>query len=347
MKKLRLGIVGTGMIASVIAKAVKSSEKAVVTGVASRTFARAQAFAEEHGIADAFESISALLQSKNVDAIYVATPTAGREEICIDVLNAGKHLISEKPFLCLDSVLRISEKAKQKGLAFMDATHFTHHSRTAAINTYRRENLGDVKTIRTSFYFPFMDRENIRFNPEKEPSGAIGDMAWYNMRAIVEFMQSDLAVRNIVGSTRVDSLTKAVIGGSGLIEFTNGRSSMLSFGYDAAVCQMDLDIICDNGLLQVDDFVLDWKDGFAFDNPEHTPNFIVRQGMMSPTEFVITSIETEKPQALHMIEAFYDLVFAASEEERTAAVSRAINTQALLDSFVDAVTPRQIGQQTN
>ena len=48
------------------------------------------------------------------------------------------------------------------------------------------ELIGFPRSLHTMFYFPFSDRENIRFDPTDEPMGAVGDMAWYSMRAVVE-----------------------------------------------------------------------------------------------------------------------------------------------------------------
>lgn len=333
MSSTRFGIIGSGMIAGVIAKAINQSTVATLKAAASRRPENAQAFAQEHNIPLVFTGWNQLVASEELDAVYVATPTAGREEICIAVLEAGKHLISEKPFLNSASVKRIAALAEAKGLAFMDATHFTHHPRTAEVIRYQQREIGPVNRIRTSFFFPFMDRENIRFNPVKEPTGAVGDMAWYNLRAIVEFMRPDAELKFIHGTVRRDEQTGAVIGGTGMLEFTNGQTSSFDFGYDAGVCQMDLDIIGENGLIQLDDYVLDWKDGFAFDNQAHVASFRVRQGMASPAEFIQHPVATDRPQSVHLIDDFCDLVAQRNGARRADAVQRAINTQALLDQF--------------
>ncbi|QSP94914.1 Gfo/Idh/MocA family oxidoreductase [Marinobacter salinisoli] len=333
MEPIRIGIVGTGMIAGVIANAIKQSDHGHLVAVASRRHERAAEFAQEHGIAEAYGSWQELVQAKGIDAVYVATPTAGREEICLAALNAGKHLISEKPFLNAESVKRIASAAEARGLSFMDATHFTHHPRTQAVVKTQQADLGRVNRVRTSFFFPFMDRENIRFDSSKEPTGAVGDMAWYNMRAIVEFMRPTQPVKTLHGTIRRDDQTGAVVGGTGMIEFEGGQVSSFDFGYDAGVCQMDLDIIGEQGLIQMDDYVLDWKDGFAFNNPEHVAQFRVRQDMAAPEDFKPVLVPTPKPQAANMIDGFCRLVRKPSEGDRLLAVQRALQTQSLLDRF--------------
>ena len=333
MTSIRFGIIGSGMIAAVVAKAIQQSANASLVAVASRRPEKAREFAAEHGIPMVLEDWEQLIQEDSVDAVYIATPTAGREEICLAALEAGKHLISEKPFISSASVKRIAAFASSKGLAFMDATHFSHHPRTQAVIHSQQAELGRVSRIRTSFFFPFMDRSNIRFDPAKEPTGAVGDMAWYSMRAIVEYMRPDSPVTSVSGALRRDSQSGAIVGGAGLVEFASGQTSSFDFGYDAGVCQMDLDILGENGLIQLDDYVLDWKDGFAFSNPAHAASFNLRQGMASPAEFKRIQTVTEQPQAVHMIQNFASQVLQNDSERNDEVARRAIQTQELLDQF--------------
>ncbi|MBN8430063.1 Gfo/Idh/MocA family oxidoreductase [Microbulbifer salipaludis] len=333
MSLIRFGVIGSGMIAAVVAKAIQQSANASLVAVASRRREKAQEFAAEHSVPMVFDDWRQLIQEDSVDAVYIATPTAGREEICLAALEAGKHLISEKPFISSDSVKRIAALASAKGLAFMDATHFTHHPRTQTVVEHQQAELGNVSRIRTSFFFPFMDRSNIRFDPAKEPTGAVGDMAWYSMRAIVEYMRPESPVKAMYGALRRDAQSGAVVGGAGLVEFSSGQTSSFDFGYDAGVCLMDLDIIGETGMIQLDDFVLDWKDGFAFSNPKHVTGFNLRQEMATPTEYRRVPTETAQPQVVHMVENFAAQVRQNDRERNQAVAHRAIETQELLDQF--------------
>jgi predicted dehydrogenase len=336
MSSLRFGIIGSGMIAGVIANAIHQAPSAQLVAVASRRQTRASEFAQEYKIPTVYTDWQELIQAADIDVVYVATPTAGREEICLAALQSGKHLISEKPFISADSARRIAAQAEGKGLAFMDATHFSHHPRTAEIMRLQETKIGKAQRLRTSFFFPFMDRSNIRFDPLKEPTGAIGDMAWYSMRAIVEYLRPNSEVFNIAAVVRRDQDTGAYVGGAGLIEFASGQTSSFDFGYDAGVCQMDLDILGEAGLIQIDDYVLDWKDGFAFNNPKHTNRFTLRQGMATPGEFTHVLVPTEQPQAVHLVENFCAMAHEPHGSASQSAAQRAIDTQTLLDSYCQA-----------
>ncbi len=97
-QKLRLGIVGTGMIANVIAEAVKAADGCQLAAVSSRRLETAEEFSRNHGIERPFGSWQEMVASEVVDAIYVATPTAAREEVCLAAAQNGKHVLGEKPF---------------------------------------------------------------------------------------------------------------------------------------------------------------------------------------------------------------------------------------------------------
>ncbi|HEU5138015.1 MAG TPA: Gfo/Idh/MocA family oxidoreductase [Steroidobacteraceae bacterium] len=72
-----------------------------------------------HGIPGAFGSWSEMLASNTVDAVYVATPTSVREEVCLLAAANGKHVLGEKPFANLPSLRRITSACRKNGVGFM------------------------------------------------------------------------------------------------------------------------------------------------------------------------------------------------------------------------------------
>ena len=338
MNALNIGIVGSGMIAGVIANAIKQSSQANLAAVASRRVESANTFAAEHGVELVFDTWQQLISSDHIDAVYVATPTASKEEIAVAAAQQGKHILVDKPLASLDSLLNMTNAAKDNGVAFMDATHFSNHPRTAHIRQTLLDSIGEPQAVRTSFFFPFMDRSNIRFNPEKEPTGAVGDMAWYSMRAIAEYLNTDAGISQISGSIVRDEQTGAVIRGAGFVAFADGKTSTFDFGYNAGVCLMDLDILGHEGMLHMDDFVLDWKHGFAFDNPDHVVGYTRRTGMQQPKEFEYLGVDTEQAQSVVMIDNFAALAAAPESDAAQHAVKTSIQTQSLLDAFWQAVS---------
>ena len=208
MAQVGFGIVGPGFIAGVIADAIANSDHARLTAVSSRRIENARRFtANRQGVA-AVEGVDSLLARPDVDAVYVATPTVAKEEIALAAIAAGKHVLVDKPFVDHASVLRMTDAAAARGLVFMDATHFVHHPRTAAFRAAIAEKVGSPRSLHTAFYFPFSDRDNIRFDPAQEPMTALGDMAWYSMRAVVEYLRPEGRITKAVVAPERDPETE-------------------------------------------------------------------------------------------------------------------------------------------
>ncbi|WP_444914068.1 Gfo/Idh/MocA family protein [Microbulbifer sp. TRSA007] len=126
MPKLYFGVVGTGEIADFTARAISQAGNARLSSVASRRYTSTKEFAREHGIPNDYPDWRSLVEAQDSHAIYVASPTTSRKEICLAALANHKHLLCEKPFLNTASVDKIAARAQPEGLTFMDATHFTH-----------------------------------------------------------------------------------------------------------------------------------------------------------------------------------------------------------------------------
>lgn len=333
MSTLRIGIVGSGMIAGVIANAVKEVETATLAAVSSRRPESAGEFAKEHKIPTIFATWDEMIKSDLVDAVYVATPTAVKEEISVAAAHNNKHILVDKPFASVESLEHIIGAAQQNNVTFMDATHFAHHPRTHQIKNTVHKSIGEPIVVRTCFFFPFLDKENIRFNVDKEPTGAVGDMAWYSMRAVAEYLSPTTEIRIISGGITRDKDSGAVIKGSGLIVFDDDKSTTFDFGYNAGVCLMELDILGSEGMFHIDDFVLDWKDGFAFDNPDYKVGYTKRSEMQEPGDFEFIEAEATEPQTQSMIRTFTGYALEPGSQQETESTRITRLTQSLLDRF--------------
>ena len=95
---VRWGLMSTASIGSVVLRAVAGSRLTRFTAVASRDGAKARAFAAEHQIVAAVGSYEELLARDDVDAVYVALPISFHTEWTVRALQAGKHVLCEKPF---------------------------------------------------------------------------------------------------------------------------------------------------------------------------------------------------------------------------------------------------------
>ncbi len=294
LETVRWGIVGTGGIANSMAGMIKLADASAIGAVSSRRMETARAFASMHGVPNAFDSWQEMIDSDDVDAIYVATPTSVREEICVAAANGGKHVLGEKPFASLPSVKRITEACRDNNVAFMDGTHFVHHPRTLDIRQNRTERLGDVWSVASAFQFGLADRGNIRYNPELEPMGAIGDAGWYNMRAAVEYLAPDVILDTVSAHLRRDSETGAAISGTGVLDFTDGSTSTWNCGFDSGAVVMDLRITGTEGVINVDDFL--------GQNPDGSADVLYRTGSWGSMTSEEINVASARPGAALMFE---------------------------------------------
>ena len=332
-QSIRWGFVGSGFIANWMASVVKDADNSELAAVSSRRMKTAEAFADEHRISRAFDSWADMMAWDGVDAIYVATPTSVREEICIAAANSGKHVLGEKPFASLASVQRIAAACRKSGVGFMDGTHFVHHPRTHDIRATMQESVGWPWSLDSAFQFGLEDRGNIRYNTNLEPLGAIGDAGWYNMRAIVEYLSPNADLRSACTYLRRDKETGAAISGSGVVVFEDGATSTWNCGFDSGAVNMDLRISGANGVIRLDDFVAGDADGSA--------SYTLHKGGFGPgsSRETIESARA-KPGNVLMFEDFAAMVGNRDAIERSIRSTE--RTQALLDAVWNAGVESEI-----
>ncbi len=329
------GIVGTGMIAGVVAHALAHSTTAQLRAVSSRQLANAQRFVAERPGVKAVEGLEALLSRADIDAVYFAIPSVAKEAGALAAIAAGKHVLVEKPFVSHASAQRMAEAAAAKGVLFMDATHFVHHPRTAAIQAALPARIGPPRTLHTTFYFPFPDGPNIRFDPRQEPLTALGDLGWYSMRAIVEYLRPAGQVSQAVAIASRDPRAGAIMQASGLIAFESGEASTFDVGFTASTVRMDLQLTGTTGVIEMDDFVLDWENSWPFKNPGDQCGYFHRTGMASRHEVTFIATPAPAPAEVSMVENFAALARGA-EPDRLAFAAATLKTQEYLDAVWQA-----------
>src|SRR5215213_1546381 len=119
---IRWGIAATGGTARQFAVGLSETEDAEAVAVASRTAERAEEFGAEFDIAHRHASYEALAEDPDVDVVYVATPHSRHEAHTLLFLEAGKHVLCEKPFALNEAqARRMIDTARERGLFVMEA----------------------------------------------------------------------------------------------------------------------------------------------------------------------------------------------------------------------------------
>jgi predicted dehydrogenase len=166
-----------------------------VAAVASRDADRSRKFIEDCQQKDPFTpapvalgSYEALLESKDIDAVYIPLPTGVRKDWVLRAAASGKHVLCEKPCgVNAADVREMIEACRQHRVQFMDGVMFMHNPRLDRIRKILDEGkeLGTIKRITSVFSFAMgadVFEENVRVNSELEPAGSLGDLGWYCIR---------------------------------------------------------------------------------------------------------------------------------------------------------------------
>ncbi|RJT80057.1 gfo/Idh/MocA family oxidoreductase [Arthrobacter cheniae] len=129
-KTLRWGVLGTARIIRKTIPALQQTRNGEVIGIASRTEERAREYADKHGVPQAFSSYEALLASPDIDAVYISLPNALHREWVLKSLDAGKHVLCEKPLaMSAAEVEEITRKAEETGLRVLEGFMYRFHPR--------------------------------------------------------------------------------------------------------------------------------------------------------------------------------------------------------------------------
>jgi xylose dehydrogenase (NAD/NADP) len=177
---IRWGLLSTADINQPVIRAARASDTAEVVAVGSRDQARADAYARANDIARAYGSYEALLAADEVDAVYISLPNSLHVDWAIRALEAGKHVLCEKPFgRRPDEVERAFDVAEEAGLILMEGFMWRHHPQTRKLEeVVRSGRIGEPRVVRTRFSFPLDDLANIRMRPELD-GGGLMDVGCY------------------------------------------------------------------------------------------------------------------------------------------------------------------------
>jgi predicted dehydrogenase len=218
---IRWGVIGTANIARVaVIPAIQAAEGSVVSAVASRDPDKAKAFAAKLEIPCFYGTYQELLNDPDIDAVYIPLPNSLHMEWAVKAMNAGKHVLSEKPLALNSDQCRMMEKAaKDNNVLLMEAFMYRFHPRTVKVKEMIEQGvIGDVSTIEASFTFRLNNPENIRLSADLG-GGALMDVGCYCVNVIRTMIgQEPVAVSafSVPAESGVDgSLT-------GLISFPGG-----------------------------------------------------------------------------------------------------------------------------
>jgi predicted dehydrogenase len=150
------GILSTARINELVLAGARKSDRVVFDAVASRDRDRAEAYAQANGIGRAYGSYDELLADGSLEAVYISLPNDMHVEWSIRALEAGKHVLCEKP-LATDpaDAAHVFDVADENGLHLMEGFMWLHHPLVARVRQLVDQGaIGDLRLIRAAFSFP-------------------------------------------------------------------------------------------------------------------------------------------------------------------------------------------------
>ena len=211
MSSIRWGLLGAGWIATrTIAPAMHAANDTIVQAVASRDSKRSEAL----NPLTIHQSYEALINDPLVDAVYISLPNHLHCQWTVAALNAGKHVLCEKPFaMNTAEVETMIQASRDNDRLLVEAVWSRWHPRMIrAVDYVKAGNIGDIVSIESSFTFPASIDENYRAVPAMG-GGALFDVGVYPLHAMAALV-GDTAQAEIekcevsVGPTGVDLTTK-------------------------------------------------------------------------------------------------------------------------------------------
>lgn len=227
-KKIRWGIIATGNISSQFATALNDTKGAELLACASRSQASADRFGKQFKVARCYEGYNALVADPDVEVVYIGTPHNLHYENMKLCLNAGKHVLCEKPMtLNARETAECIALARSRGLFLMEAVWMRFIPAIRQLKSWVQSGLiGDVQMISADFHFnlPF-DANHRLYNPELG-GGALLDLGIYPLNFAVNLLgfPEHIDARATLGPTGIDEISVYQL------DYANGAKAQLSSG---------------------------------------------------------------------------------------------------------------------
>ncbi|GAB6139445.1 Gfo/Idh/MocA family oxidoreductase [Methylosoma difficile] len=228
--KVRWGIVGTGNVARKFAADFQYVPNAQLIAVASRSQSTANSFAAGFGLEKSYGSYERMLQDKDVDVVYIATPHLSHMRDCLLAISANKSVLCEKPFfinaLETDQVIAAARKNR---VFCMEAMWMRFMPLIKEVK-HRIENgeIGDISELHASFAFPVNFDVNSRFLNLEQGGGSLLDRGVYPISLAYHLLGSPIKVSGdaTLNSSGVDTLS------SYRLDYQSGAVAYLSSSFN-------------------------------------------------------------------------------------------------------------------
>jgi predicted dehydrogenase len=246
---VRFGIISTANINRLLIPGAHASDKVELVAVASRERARAEAYALRWEIERAYGSYEQLLADPEIEAVYISLPNTLHCEWSIRALEAGKHVLCEKPMSRHPADVEAAfDAAERNGLHLSEAFMYRHNPQTARLVELVADGaVGELRLVRSAFSYGLYDPDNIRLRTDVE-GGSLMDVGCYCVSGsrLIAGEPDSVFGRALIGETGTDWVF------TGSLAFPSG--ALAQFDCGTAMTERDeLEVVGSEASLFLDD----------------------------------------------------------------------------------------------
>ena len=223
MDEVRIGCLGAARITKAArVKPAATTPGAAVVAVAARDGDRARAYAAKHGIPRSYGSYAELIADPDIDAVYNPLPNGLHGAWTIRALEAGKHVLCEKPFTAnADEAAEVAAAAERTGLVVMEAFHWRYHPLAARmLEIVGNGELGGVRRLEAMVCFPNPKPSDIRWDLGLA-GGALMDAGCYAVHLVRTLAGAEPTVVSATAKERSPGVDKTL---EAELAFPDGRT---------------------------------------------------------------------------------------------------------------------------
>jgi predicted dehydrogenase len=251
VSNLRIGVLGAAAIApNALLKPAGRVDRVDVVAVAARDRGRAQAFADKWSIPRVHDDYASLIADDGIDAVYNPLPNGLHARWTIDALEAGKHVLCEKPLTSnAEQARQVAAVAESSGRVLMEAFHYRYHPMMErAIEVAQNGEIGALRHVESWMQIPLLKREDIRFDFELG-GGAVMDLGCYSIHQLRSLTGTEPTVVRAKAKERAAGVDRWL---QADLEFPgNVRGRFTVSLYGARLLRIGFRVVGDDGELRV------------------------------------------------------------------------------------------------
>ncbi len=245
---LRWGLLGTAHINRALIPPLRASKRNVLAAVASRSLEKVKAYAREHKIPRAFGSYNEVLEDTEIDVIYISLPNHLHAKWAIRAVEAGKHVLCEKPLaLSTIEVDALIQASQASGRIITEAFMYRHHPQTLKVQEMvSGGKIGKVRMIKGAFSYNLTRPQDIRLDPAMG-GGSLWDVGCYPLsyaRTILQAEPEEVFAWQTIAPSGIDDLLVAQA------RFPGGIFTQFDSGFRLPH-RAYMEIIGDNGAIYI------------------------------------------------------------------------------------------------